>query len=72
MTNDAVIENDALKKIRIRWDVTGMEFRKDDYKLYDFPKNENCETVYCNIEGVHWVDDYTIIAVSDKMKSKGS
>jgi len=52
------------------WDVAAMEFL-EDYTLYDFPKNDNCETMYCNIEGIHWVDDYTIIAVSDKMKSKG-
>jgi hypothetical protein len=53
------------------WDVEGMEFREDEYNLYNFPKNENCETQYCNIEGVHWLDDYTILAVSDKMKGKG-
>jgi hypothetical protein len=53
------------------WDVEGMEFRTDDYTIYDFPKNDNCETMYCNVEGVHWVDDYSIIAVSDKMKGKG-
>jgi hypothetical protein len=54
------------------WDVLEMEFTKDDYTLYDFPKNDNCETMYCNIEGVHWVNDYSIIAVSDKMKGKGA
>jgi hypothetical protein len=53
------------------WNVTGMEFRKDKGMIFDFPKNSNCETIYCNIEGVHWVDEYTILAVSDKMKSKG-
>ncbi|KAG7342910.1 hypothetical protein IV203_020855 [Nitzschia inconspicua] len=53
------------------WDVMGMEFRSDIHTIYDFPKNDNCETMYCNIEGVHWVDDHTIIAVSDKMKGKG-
>ena len=37
----------------------------------DFPKNDSCETIYCNVEGVHWLNDDMIIAVSDKMKSKG-
>ncbi|KAL3922418.1 MAG: hypothetical protein SGILL_002214 [Bacillariaceae sp.] len=54
------------------WNVTGMGFRNDGDTTFDFPKNSNCETQYCNIEGVHWVDEYTIIAVSDKMKSKGT
>ncbi|KAL3920298.1 MAG: hypothetical protein SGILL_003334 [Bacillariaceae sp.] len=54
------------------WNVTGIEFRQDEHTIFDFPKNDNCETIYCNIEGVHWVDEYTIIAVSDKMKSKGT
>jgi hypothetical protein len=26
-------------------------------RVFDFPKNDNCETVYCNIEGVAWVTD---------------
>ena len=25
-------------------------------KIYDFPRNENCEKQYCNIEGVYWVE----------------
>ena len=51
--------------------------------IYDFPRSSvGCEVQYCNIEGVHWVsggkvDDgstgapQTLVAVSDKMKSKG-
>jgi hypothetical protein len=34
-------------------------------------KNVNCEKVYCNIEGVEWLNDEMIVAVSDKMKGKG-
>ena len=38
-----------------------------------------CEVTYCNIEGIHWVSGdklgaetpQTLVAVSDKMKSKG-
>jgi hypothetical protein len=40
-------------------------------KVFDFPKNDNCETIYCNIEGVHWLNDDMIMAVSDKMKGRG-
>ena len=53
------------------WDIESMEFSVDNAVVYDFPKNDQCVTVYCNIEGVHWINDNMIMAVSDKMKSKG-
>ena len=53
------------------WDIDAMEFDDSVGTLYDFPKNANCETVYCNIEGVHWLNSDMIMAVSDKMKGKG-
>jgi hypothetical protein len=53
------------------WDVDAMEFDDDVGKLYDFPKNGDCQTIYCNVEGVHWINSDMIMAVSDKMKSKG-
>jgi len=40
-------------------------------EVYHFPMNDDCEVVYCNIEGIHWLDENMIVAVSDKMKSKG-
>jgi len=48
-------------------------------KVYDFPRTSgNCDVQYCNIEGVHWVSGHDgdkapqmLVAVSDKMKSKG-
>ena len=54
-----------------RWDVDAMEFKTNKGKVFDFPKNDSCQTVYCNIEGVHFVNAHTIMAVSDKMKSGG-
>lgn len=53
------------------WDVDAMTFDVKQGKLFDFPKNDSCETVYCNIEGAHWINDDMIIAVSDKMKGRG-
>jgi hypothetical protein len=53
------------------WDVSALEFEQRGSKLYDFPKNDMCETIFCNIEGVHWMNNDMIMAVSDKMKSKG-
>ncbi|GKY93143.1 hypothetical protein MPSEU_000282300 [Mayamaea pseudoterrestris] len=53
------------------WDIDNMEFDSKKGSVFDFPKNDNCETIYCNIEGVHWLNDDMVIAVSDKMKGKG-
>ncbi|CAE7785986.1 unnamed protein product, partial [Symbiodinium microadriaticum] len=42
-----------------------------DEKVLNFPRDSNCEVVYCNIEGIHWVSDELLVGVSDKMKSNG-
>jgi len=52
------------------WDVEKLAFDNENAVVYDFPKNEECETVYCNVEGVHFLDHQTILTVSDKMKKK--
>jgi hypothetical protein len=39
--------------------------------IYDFPPDGECRHVYCNVEGIHFATDRTIVAVSDAMKSKG-
>jgi hypothetical protein len=46
-------------------------FQFGDGTVLDFPPDDNCRVVYCNIEGVAFLDRHTIVAVSDKMKSKG-
>ena len=38
--------------------------------LYQFPKNRDKQSLYCNIEGVAWLTSDLIVAVSDKRKSK--
>jgi hypothetical protein len=53
------------------WNLDEVEFDPKVADVYDFPKNDSCETVYCNVEGVHWLNDDTIMAVSDKMKGRG-
>ena len=47
------------------------DFEDDDSSVMQFPKDSTCHTVYCNIEGIHWMNDDMLMAVSDKMKSKG-
>jgi hypothetical protein len=51
--------------------VDAIEFVSDEGTVYDFPKDNECETIYCNIEGIHWMNEYTLLAVSDKMKGRG-
>lgn len=54
-----------------RWDIDNLNFDDSYVEIYDFPKDNTCSTVYCNIEGIHWINDDTVIAVSDKMKGNG-
>jgi hypothetical protein len=51
------------------WNIDEMEFDTDKGKVFSFPKNNQCKTVYCNVEGLHWINEYMLIAVSDKMKA---
>jgi hypothetical protein len=53
------------------WDLDKLEFDEGEAMIYDFPKNDDCQTVYCNIEGIHWMNDNMLMAVSDKMKGRG-
>ena len=52
------------------WNVEELAF-DDSSKILDFPKDDKCKTVYCNIEGIQWLDDGTLLAASDKMKGGG-
>ena len=52
-------------------DPDAIAFDEEKFKLYDFPKSDGCMTVYCNIEGITFINDEMIMAVSDKMKKRG-
>ena len=47
------------------------EFKDDSSEVLQFPKDDGCHTIYCNVEGIHFMSDVMLMAVSDKMKSKG-
>jgi hypothetical protein len=53
------------------WNIDAMEFDTHVGTTYDFPKNDECKTQYCNIEGIEWLNEQMVVAVSDKMKGKG-
>lgn len=56
---------------------TGSKDDFSDWKLtdgvvYNFPRSgSGCEIEYCNIEGISFLDDNMLVAVSDKMKAGG-
>ncbi|RMZ52055.1 hypothetical protein APUTEX25_001249 [Auxenochlorella protothecoides] len=37
--------------------------------IVHLPRNEHCEIVYCNAEGIQWIDAYRVIVVSDRAKA---
>jgi hypothetical protein len=39
--------------------------------VLQFPKDGGCHNIYCNIEGIHFMNDDMLMAVSDTMESKG-
>ncbi|MDA3947085.1 MAG: hypothetical protein PF439_10460 [Helicobacteraceae bacterium] len=44
------------------WEVVGSG------KVYTFPKNKKGKMVYCNVEGVSWIDAHRLVVVSDAKK----
>jgi hypothetical protein len=52
-----------------RWDIDELYFDHHMGDVYSFPKTEHCATVYCNVEGLHWINDGMLLAVSDKKKT---
>lgn len=40
-----------------------------DGQVYEFPRNANGKTCYCNVEGVSWVSDTRLVCTSDKVKA---
>jgi len=52
-------------------DLDNAGFVESEFEVYDFPRDTNCEVNYCNVEGIHWVTDTLLVAVSDQMKKRG-
>ena len=47
---------------RTAWDI------EDDGEVFRFPTGEDGTMIYCNVEGVSWLDDDRLVFVSDRMK----
>mmetsp|Transcript_38680 Transcript_38680/g.75582 ORF Transcript_38680/g.75582 Transcript_38680/m.75582 type:complete len:400 (-) Transcript_38680:211-1410(-) len=37
--------------------------------VYHFPRDPECDAIYCNIEGISFIDEYRIVAASDRSKA---
>lgn len=46
------------------WDI------EDPGHVYEFPKDKNGNKIYCNIEGVSWIENDRLVVVSDARKKK--
>jgi hypothetical protein len=74
----AVISQEDAKVAFVYFNLRTLEFEaataaapEHQTSVYDFPRNAQCEILYCNVEGVDYIDDRTLVLVSDKMKKKG-
>mmetsp|Transcript_2562 Transcript_2562/g.4346 ORF Transcript_2562/g.4346 Transcript_2562/m.4346 type:complete len:422 (+) Transcript_2562:53-1318(+) len=38
-------------------------------KVFHFPRDVNCDKMYCNVEGLYWLDSQRLIFASDRSKS---
>lgn len=51
-------------------DPEAFEFNEESGDTFQFPKSDDCHTIYCNIEGIHWMNNEMLMGVSDKMKGE--
>lgn len=52
------------------FDFETLEFleKDDNGQVFHLPRNVNCDIIYCNAEGIQWIDDYRVVVVSDRAK----
>jgi len=73
--------NHATKKIAILsqenaavwigdFDIEKVDFASENGKIYHLPRSDTCKTIFCNAEGIQWLDNYRLLIASDKAKSK--
>ncbi|KIZ05261.1 hypothetical protein MNEG_2696 [Monoraphidium neglectum] len=52
-----------------RFDFHELDFvDTDKAQVYHFPRDNHCDMIYCNVEGIAWLDDMRFIVSSDKAK----
>jgi hypothetical protein len=53
-----------------QWQVLDMAFDEDVGDVHNFPRGNDCEKVYCSVDGVEWLNDDVLLMVSDKMRDE--
>ncbi len=38
-------------------------------KVYHFPRDNNCDIIYCTVEGLSWIDHHRIAVTLDQAKA---
>lgn len=46
-----------------------LDFKSQEGQIVYLPRNEHCEMIYCNGEGLQWIDHYRIVVASDRAKA---
>eukprot|EP00798_Chlamydomonas_sp_ICE-L_P032555 gene32555-17274_t len=52
-----------------KFDWENLEFEEGG-TVFHFPRNDHCEMIYCNVEGIHFLDEQRLFVTTDKSKSK--
>ena len=50
------------------FDFDSMEFRSSG-EVYHFPRDNNCDMIYCTVEGLSWIDHSRIAVTLDRAKA---
>ena len=45
-----------------------MKFRGSG-EVYHFPRDNNCDMIYCTVEGLSWIDQHRIAVTLDRAKA---
>uniref|UniRef100_A0A383W8D3 Uncharacterized protein n=1 Tax=Tetradesmus obliquus TaxID=3088 RepID=A0A383W8D3_TETOB len=49
------------------FDFEALEFTSEG-QVFNFPRDNHCDMIFCNVEGVQWLDDVRVVIASDKAK----
>lgn len=52
------------------FDIDALDFKSNEGEIYHLPRDNDCRVVYCNAEGLQWLDNYRLLVASDKAKSR--
>jgi len=52
------------------FDIETINFTSEEGTIYHLPRDNHCHMIYCNAEGIQWLDNYRLLVSSDKAKSR--